>query len=92
MRAILLPAVLALALLATSANADHCVTYETARPEFDSGPTPVGRWYWDNDACQPCMWSTWIYEESNGIDGLQRADEVVDGTCHGLIKGDTIIF
>jgi hypothetical protein len=34
----------------------------------------------------------WVYEESNGVDGLQRGDEVVDDTCGGRFPGDTIIF
>jgi hypothetical protein len=38
------------------------------------------------------MWSTWVYEESNGIDGLQRGDEIVDDTCHGMIASDTIVL
>lgn len=39
-----------------------------------------------------CMWSIWVYEETNGIEGLQRADEVVDDTCSGAIPGDRIVF
>lgn len=37
------------------------------------------------------FWSVWIYEESNGLAGLQRADEVQwnENCGHG---GDTIIF
>ena len=36
------------------------------------------------DVCQPgCLWSIWIYRETNGIPGLQRGDEVVDDTCGG---------
>jgi hypothetical protein len=37
------------------------------------------------------LWDLWIYEESNGLDGLQRGDEVeVTPSCgHG---SDTIIF
>lgn len=100
MRAILLPTAFALALVATSANADHCSTWSTDDDvEYDTNPggaLPIARYYVDNDPCQPstgCAFgSWWIYEESNGIDGLQRDDEVVDDTCHGLIDGDTIIF
>ena len=44
----------------------------------------------DNDLCQPdCLFSIWLYQESNGIPGLQRGDEVVDNTCHGMIEADT---
>lgn len=35
---------------------------------------------------------TWVYEESNGIPGLQRQDEVVDDTCGGQIPGDRILY
>jgi hypothetical protein len=60
---------------------------ELTIPETAAGPAH----YVDNDACQPgCGFSIWIYEESNGMDGLQRGDEVVDDTC-GLIDSDTIL-
>ncbi len=32
----------------------------------------------------------WIYEESNGIDGLQRHDDNVDDTCGGTVAPDTL--
>lgn len=82
----------ALTLSLTSANAEHCSSYSTSTPEVDM--THSGSpYYIDNDPCQPeCHSSTWIYEESNGISGLQRGDEVVDDTCHGMIDGDTIVF
>jgi hypothetical protein len=72
--------------------ADHCTSWNTEAPEVDS--TLVGgAYYVDNDVCQPeCIFSIWVYEESNGIAGLQRGDEVVDSTCHGQIDADTIIF
>lgn len=88
---------LALALVAVPAAAEECVP-TTSDPEFDSadlGGTGVGlpahgpRYYVDNDPCQPqCLFSTWAYEESNGIDGLQRGDEVKDDTCGGMIESD----
>lgn len=34
----------------------------------------------------------WIYQESNGIAGLQRSDEVHDDTCGGMIEADTIVY
>jgi hypothetical protein len=54
----------------------------------------AGGFYVDNDLCQPvCLFSIWIYQESNGIEGLQRGDEVVDDTCGGAAgEADTIIF
>lgn len=49
-------------------------------------------YYVENDFCQmdPCTF--WIYEETNGVEGLQRDDDVVDDTCHGAVPGDTIVF
>jgi len=52
------------------------------------------QYYVDNDFCQleNCGFSIWIYEESNGVAGLQRNDQFSgDRTC-GLYDGDTIIF
>ena len=63
----------------------------TSIPEIDTGPTPAGHWYVDHDVCQPeCPNPTWVYEESNGIDGLQRNDEMVDDTCGGVIASDRL--
>lgn len=39
-----------------------------------------------------CLFSIWIYYESNGIDGLQRHDAQVDDTCHGMIQGDHFVW
>lgn len=74
--------------------------WTTSDPDFDSsrdlGTGATGlRYYMDNDTCQTdgtCLFSTWIYEEGNGIDGLQRGDEVIDDTCDGLIESDIVIF
>lgn len=30
----------------------------------------------------------WVYQEQNGLSGLQRADWWVDDTCGGAIQGD----
>lgn len=61
----------------------------TSAPEAAAGGL-----YVDNDLCQPdCLFSAWVYQESNEIDGLQRGDEVVDDTCGGAAgESDTIIF
>ena len=68
--------------------ADHCEGFSTSVPEAEAAP-----YYVDNDLCQPgCAFSIWVYEETNGIAGLQRGDEVVDDTCHGSIEADTIIL
>ncbi|HUR69150.1 MAG TPA: hypothetical protein VM370_07870 [Candidatus Thermoplasmatota archaeon] len=65
----------------------------TSAPEVDTGATPAGQFYVDNDACQPtCIYSIWIYQESNGVAGLQRSDEVHDDTCGGVFEGDLNIF
>lgn len=57
------------------------------RGAFEGEPAE-GRYYVDYDAMFE-IW--WIYEEANGIPGLQRVDEVrMDETCgHG---GDYIVF
>ncbi len=69
----------------TPAIGEAC-TPTTSEPEFD-----VAGFYVDNDVCQPnCLFSIWIYQESNGIEGLQRGDEVVDDTCGGMIESDTV--
>lgn len=34
----------------------------------------------------------WIYQESNGIAGLQRADAGRDDTCQGAIRPDRLVF
>lgn len=84
---------LALATLALflPAGAEECVP-TTSEPEIDTGETGFGRYYVDNDVCQfdGCAFSVWVYQESNGIDGLQRNDEMKDDTCGGMIDSDTL--
>lgn len=92
MRAKLLLILLACLPLALPAVADHCEGYQTSSPEADTGTTAAGRYYVDVDISQFDPLALWVYEESNGIDGLQREDEIVDDTCHAGIRGDTIIF
>lgn len=65
--------------------------------EGTTSPAEVaaGGFYVDFNNCLgvDCLTTVWIYEESNEIAGLQRADEVVDDTCGGAAgPGDTIIF
>jgi hypothetical protein len=44
-----------------------------------------GDLYLVNDVCVPdCLVSVMVYEETNGKDGLQRADRRHDDTCGGL--------
>jgi hypothetical protein len=51
-----------------------------------SNATPLpGGLYIVNDLCQPgCITSIFVYEESNGVGGLQRGDLRVDDTCGGV--------
>lgn len=92
MKVLLVLAILLALLLPAGASHryDDSCTPTTSRPEIDTGSTPAGQLYVDNDF-HPDMWSIWVYEESNGINGLQRKDEMKDDTC-GMIPGDTIIF
>lgn len=39
-----------------------------------------------------CLFSIWTYQESNGLEGLQRGDEQRDDTCHWMIESDTFIW
>lgn len=92
-RLVLLLALVVL-ILGRTADAHHCSTWTTREAEQDLNPTGVGpRYYIDHDDCDSrCMMSMWVYEESNGVDGLQRGDEVEDDTCHGMIAPDTLIL
>jgi hypothetical protein len=33
-----------------------------------------------------------VYQESNGIEGIQREDARVGGTCGGMIEPDALVF
>lgn len=84
-------------------NDDHCSGASACRrgqgwvasPEVDT-TTIGGAYYVDIDVelmPDPFLFSVWIYEESNGIEGLQRADAAVDMTCGGhLGLADTLIW
>lgn len=100
----ILTGLLAALTLIVPAGADDCVP-STFDPTFDTAdvagtgvgaPADVaGRYYVDAFVCPPtakCMNVIWVYQEANGIDGLQRQDEIVDNTCNGQIPGDTIVF
>lgn len=85
----------AMLLVFAPVSASHCTTYSTSENDADTVVVynPALNWYhiWDN--CQPeCLFSYWLYEESNGIPGLQRGDYVVDDTCHWMIESDTMIY
>ena len=92
-RALLLLAVATLAL--GGAAASHCAGPSTTTPILTLHWVGGNGLYVTGDTlCWVTggLCATYIYEEANGIAGLQRADEVVDDTCHGLIPGDTILF
>lgn len=76
-------------------QAGHCTTWSTSETDADMlvvyNPAAGLYHVWDN--CQPdCLFSYWAYYESNGIDGLQRADLVVDDTCHRMIEPDQSFY
>lgn len=87
-----LPALLMILALMPPAGAEHCTTYSTSLPEVTT-PTAAGKTYYvDLFLCQICdWWFLFPYEESNGIEGLQRADDIEDDTCHGMIAPDTLL-
>jgi hypothetical protein len=93
---LLLPALVA-AFLAGPVDAGHfCETYSTSAPEIDTQGQLEERYYVEYvPPCQPeCLPGPpgvlYLYEEANGIDGLQRADEWEDDTCHGLVPPDAL--
>lgn len=85
-----------LLLLTLAPAAGQACTPTTSDPEIDTRETPMGRFYVDNDLCQiedpphGCLFSIWTYQESNGLDGLQRHDEGHDDTCGGQIESDAL--
>lgn len=79
--------------LLVPASAQECVptTSDAEWTSCNSSGDPC--FYGDWDMCQPqCIFSYWVYQESNAIDGLQRNDDVKDDTCRGQIESDTIIY
>lgn len=78
--------------LAAPVGADECVP-TTSNPEIDAPFGAGDHTYIDNDLCQPdCIFSVWVYQETNDIPGLQRRDSVKDDTCGGQIDADTFPF
>jgi hypothetical protein len=103
-RVFVVPLLLALALQSVSASGCAPTTSAT---EVDTDPLDLGlapRYYFFREPCPDAsppndhciVWGAtgvpYVYEESNGIGGLQREDEYVDDTCGGIIRGDTIVF
>lgn len=79
------------------AEAAHCTTYSTTTTDIEARTIVIefddllnDGLYFYYDACQPdCLgFSFGFYDEVNGIPGLQREDELVDDTCHGLVRAD----
>lgn len=96
-------AVLALAGLASAQTATCTLTTSSASLTFEalgsqgvtvgSGQAFSTTAYVVNDLCQPsCVFSTWIYLERNGVDGLQRHDGYRDDTCRGLFMADLLVW
>lgn len=90
---VLIALCLAFALLPETVAAG-CET-STTTPLLDTGETAAGQHYVVADDCS--WWCVtgymfWVYEESNGIPGLQRGDENVDDTCGGAIRADTVVL
>jgi len=78
-----LVALAAFALLVPAQAEELC--YTTSSPELTiPGDAIGGDIYVDNDLCEPvvgdgtCTAAIWIYQETNGIAGLQRGDENVN--------------
>jgi hypothetical protein len=88
----------AMLILPTSLADDCAMT--TQSPDVDTDPLGLGagpRFYVEDGTEQCaftglCLFSIWIYEGTNGVDGLQRQDEVRDDTCGGRFVGDTVRF
>lgn len=102
----LIPSALMLAALTFAPATVSAACWSTSSPEYDTGvATGIsltggnGRYYADNDVCQAfwggvgdqCLASTWVYEESNGLPGLQRDDDIVSDVRGCGVRGDNIV-
>lgn len=91
----LVPMLVVLALTAPAVRADHCETWRTSVPDLTLAVDAETTFYfsWDCDEfCDAGPLAIYLYEESNGIPGQQRQDEIDDGTCHDMIAPDTLIY
>ena len=80
MRIVLLAALL-LAAIPPVADAHHCSGVTTSTDAVPAGPFYVVA------ATNP-----YLYQETNGIPGLQRGDRDRDDTCHGIVLADKRVF
>lgn len=83
-----------LALLVAVSTGGAAGCEPSTSPAFFHGGDPIGPSYIAADPCPrecPLGAVYWVYDETNGIDGLQRADENRDDTCGGLIEADTFV-
>lgn len=82
-------------------STSEAIAVRTPADVADSGRPPDEEGWWTyylatdpcdqtvaGTACLPGL--TGVYVESNGIDGLQRQDNAVDNTCHGMIVPDAM--
>lgn len=93
MRPIILVVALLLPGLAGASHQSEWCEPRTTEAEVDV-EIAGGRYYVDSVPQQdwPITSAIWIYEESNGVPGLQRRDALQDDTCGHPELGDTIIF
>lgn len=77
-----------LLLLATpGSSAGECESYGEADAQIGQFYLDIDR---DSSVGEPSGLA--VYEESNGIPGLQRHDPSFDGTCNGAIPSDNLIL
>lgn len=81
--------------VSTSLAATMEVSTESAGATVGSGDAYSLTLYLISDTCQldgSCIASAWVYQEMNGIDGLQRQDAYRDDTCGGRFPADLLVF
>jgi hypothetical protein len=99
MRLALVPASVLILLSLQPVLADHCTAYDTSVNDFPEGDHLViavqgsaDTTYIASDQCQPdCIFHMVLYQETNDLLGLQRADARVSDICHGLVPSDTLL-
>lgn len=99
MRVLTLGVIVALSVV--PARAEHCEAWTTSEPRLFCGDICLGEaldladhyaFVEGGDCPSGCIYSVWVYEETNGFAGLQRGDEMVDDTCHEMIPADRIVL